>query len=89
MGISKIFRDRQAKPLETATWWVEHLLEHKVTKEVLHSYAVDLNWFVFYSLDAVCILVGLLFAFVWITKSMLKMILCRGGRKKYDKLKQN
>lgn len=89
MEISKIFRDRQAKPLETATWWVEHLLEHKITKEILHSYAVDLNWFVFYSVDAICILVAIIVVIMVITKSLLRLVLSRGDRKNYDKLKQN
>ncbi|KAM7352222.1 UDP-glycosyltransferase UGT5-like isoform 2-T2 [Cochliomyia hominivorax] len=37
LELSKLFRDRQSTPLNTATWWIEHIMEHKITKEVLHS----------------------------------------------------
>lgn len=89
MEISKIFRDRESKPLDTAVWWVEHLLQHSVTAEVFHSYAVDLNWFVYYSLDAIAILMGILTLVILLTKSFWKLILSRRAIKKYDKLKQN
>ncbi|KAM7353784.1 UDP-glycosyltransferase UGT5-like [Cochliomyia hominivorax] len=87
MEISKIFRDRQSKPLDTATWWVEHLLQHKVTDEVLHSYAVDLNWFIYYSLDVICILLGLLILVVFMANFFVRFLLRRG--RKYKKLKAN
>ncbi|XP_065357950.1 UDP-glycosyltransferase UGT5 [Calliphora vicina] len=89
LEISKIFRDRKSKPLDTATWWIEHLLKHKVTEEVLHSYAVDLNWFVYYSLDVISLLLVIFVVFVFITKFLLSFILNRCVNAKYDKLKNN
>ena len=89
MEISKIFHDRQSKPLGTATWWIEHLLEHKVTNEAFHSYAVNLNWFVFYSLDAICTLLGILVVIILIVKTLLGLYLRRRNKLIYNKLKRN
>ncbi|XP_023305658.2 UDP-glycosyltransferase UGT5 [Lucilia cuprina] len=89
LEISQVFRQRESQPLDTATWWVEHLLEHKVSEEVLHSYAVDLNWFVYYSLDVIALLLAVLFVFIFITKRLLRLILHRPVNVKYVKVKQN
>lgn len=58
--LSEVFRHRQNKPIDTAVWWVEHLLKYKSTSETLHSYAVELNWFVFNSLDAIMLIIVLI-----------------------------
>uniref|UniRef100_A0A1A9WKB9 UDP-glucuronosyltransferase n=1 Tax=Glossina brevipalpis TaxID=37001 RepID=A0A1A9WKB9_9MUSC len=54
--LAEIFRHRENYPMDTAVWWVEDVLKHKSSVETLHSYAVDLDWFVFYSLDTIIII---------------------------------
>uniref|UniRef100_A0A1A9ZNZ7 UDP-glycosyltransferases domain-containing protein n=1 Tax=Glossina pallidipes TaxID=7398 RepID=A0A1A9ZNZ7_GLOPL len=58
--LSEMFRHRENKPIDTAVWWVEHLLKYKNTSETLRSYAVELNWFVFNSLDAIMVIIVLI-----------------------------
>ena len=89
MELSKIFNDRQSKPLDTATWWVEHLLNHKLNSEILYSYAVELNWFVFYSLDVIAILLAMLVVNILFVTKALKAVLRKNKPAKYDKLKSN
>uniref|UniRef100_A0A1I8MES1 UDP-glucuronosyltransferase n=1 Tax=Musca domestica TaxID=7370 RepID=A0A1I8MES1_MUSDO len=85
-GLSNIFRDRPKKPLETATWWVEHILEHQQAREVLHSHAVHLNWFIYYSLDSICIILAALFALLLFLRYVIKSTL-QSCTKKVNKLK--
>lgn len=89
MDVSKVFNDRESKPLETAAWWVEHLLNHKINSEILYSYAVELNWFVFYSLDVISILLAVLVLTLLVVKMVFKKILCKNKTTKSDKLKRN
>ncbi|XP_037812919.1 UDP-glycosyltransferase UGT5-like [Lucilia sericata] len=89
LQISQVFRDRQVKPLDTATWWVEHILDHKITEEVLNTYAVDLNWFVYYSLDVISILLVILIVFLLIIKFLIRFILRTCSYRKFHKLKEN
>ncbi|XP_073820836.1 UDP-glycosyltransferase family 36 member A1 [Musca autumnalis] len=86
-GLSNIFRDRPNKPLETATWWVEHIMEHERARETLHSHAVDLNWFIYYSLDSICIVLA---SFIGPLLFLLYIIKCalRSSAKHTNKLKR-
>lgn len=47
---SLIFRDRPKKPLETAMYWVDHVLKHKDTDHI-RSASAKLTWYELYSLD--------------------------------------
>ena len=89
LEVSKIFNDRQSKPLDTATWWIEHLLNHKLNSEILYSYAVELNWFIFYSLDVITILLAILVLNILFVTKVLKTVLCKSKPTKSDKLKSN
>lgn len=61
LQLSQIFNQRQNTPLQTAVWSVEHVLQHGgLAVELLHSPGIELNWFVYHSLDSLVLLLALL-----------------------------
>ncbi|XP_055919830.1 UDP-glycosyltransferase UGT5 [Eupeodes corollae] len=56
-GLSKIFRNRETTPLSTAIWWIEHVLREKLAHDILRTKAVNMNWFIYYSLDSIALLI--------------------------------
>ncbi|KAH8412007.1 hypothetical protein KR222_006607, partial [Zaprionus bogoriensis] len=59
--LSQIFRQRERTPLETAVWSVEHVLQHgPAAVELLQSPGIELNWFVYHSLDSLALLLAAL-----------------------------
>ncbi|XP_017477432.1 PREDICTED: UDP-glucuronosyltransferase-like [Rhagoletis zephyria] len=76
-ALSHIFRNRDMKPLDKAVWWVEHLLQEqgKTAHKLLQTKATKLNWFVYYSLDSVCILLGIVAAVIFIARVVLRRLL--------------
>lgn len=77
MALSKVFSARQDSPLNTAVWWIEHLLRHgRFGHDLLKSQAVHLNWFVYYSVDCILIFVGsaaiIIFLFVQLIKKTIR-----------------
>ncbi|XP_017152637.1 UDP-glucuronosyltransferase [Drosophila miranda] len=66
LGISKIFNQRQNSPLESAIWCVEHVIQHGLlAAEMLQSPGIELNWFVYHSLDSVCLIFVVLMALAY------------------------
>lgn len=55
--LSKVYRDRERSPVETATWWVEYILRHQLDADRLHSYAANLNVWIYYSIDSLALIV--------------------------------
>ncbi|XP_036328507.1 UDP-glucuronosyltransferase 2C1-like [Rhagoletis pomonella] len=76
-ALSPIFRNRDMKLLDKAVWWVEHLLQEqgKTAHKLLQTKATKLNWFVYYSLDSVCILLGIVAVFIVIARVVLRRLL--------------
>ncbi|XP_034473734.1 UDP-glucuronosyltransferase 2B31 [Drosophila innubila] len=59
--ISQIFNQRERSPLETAIWSVEHVMQHGLfAAELLQSPGIELNWFIYHSLDTLVLLLALL-----------------------------
>ncbi|XP_049311681.1 UDP-glucosyltransferase 2-like [Bactrocera dorsalis] len=82
--LSHLFRNRDMKPLDRAVWWVEHLLQEngKIAHKLLQTKAVKLNWFVYYSLDSVSIILIGLALFIFIVRAILRRLcgLFKGGK---------
>ena len=69
---SAILRDRPINSLQTATYWVEHVL--KFGGEHLRSYAQDMPWYQFFMLDVLIFFVALAALILAILVCMLIMI---------------
>ncbi|XP_055386209.1 UDP-glycosyltransferase UGT5 [Condylostylus longicornis] len=54
--VSEVYRNRQNSPLDTAVWWVEHVLKTK-GNNLTYSPAADMSGFVYHSLDVITVLV--------------------------------
>ncbi|XP_050321455.1 UDP-glucosyltransferase 2-like [Bactrocera neohumeralis] len=74
--LSHLFRNRDMKPLDRAVWWVEHLLQEngKTAHKLLQTKAVKLNWFVYYSLDSVSIILIGFALFIFIARAILRRL---------------
>ncbi|XP_037935861.1 UDP-glucosyltransferase 2 [Teleopsis dalmanni] len=90
LALSKIFRNREKTPIETTTWWIEHLLQNgKIASELLHNKAVHLNWFVYHSLDsALILLLGTILFLIFICR-LVKIANLAWKRRLTHKIKQN
>lgn len=75
---SLLFRERLNTPLETAMYWVDHVLKHKGTSH-LRPASTQLTAFEFYSID-VFIILALIF---WITMKIVQFLI----RQIFQKLK--
>ncbi|XP_037711285.1 UDP-glucosyltransferase 2 [Drosophila subpulchrella] len=57
LQISKIFNEREKAPLETAIWSVEHVIKNGlVAAELLQSPGIELNGFIYHSLDSIALI---------------------------------
>lgn len=57
MQLAQIFNQRERTPLETAIWSVEHVMQHGMfAVELLQSPGIELNWFIYHSLDSLAVL---------------------------------
>ncbi|XP_022232345.2 UDP-glucosyltransferase 2 [Drosophila obscura] len=66
IGISKIFNQRKNSPLDTAVWCVEHVIQHGLlAAELLQSPGIELKWFIYHSLDSVCLILVALMALAY------------------------
>ncbi|KAH8271963.1 hypothetical protein KR044_012415 [Drosophila immigrans] len=63
--LSQVFNGRQRTPLESAIWSVEHVLQHGLfAAKLLQSPGIELNWFIYHSLDSIAIIVALVLLIV-------------------------
>lgn len=85
--LSLMFRDRPQHPLDNAAFWVEYVIRHHGAKH-LQSPAVHLNFFQYYSLDVIAVLlVGIYLSFkiskcVW--KWLFQKCCGKSNKKKTD-----
>ncbi|KAH8377404.1 hypothetical protein KR093_005324 [Drosophila rubida] len=66
--LAQVFNGRQRTPLESAIWSVEHVLQHGLlAAKLLQSPGIELNWFIYHSLDSIALiaLLGLLIVVSW------------------------
>lgn len=80
--------DRLYSPLDTAIWAIENVVRTGGNK-LAKPYSVHLNWFTYYSLDAISILVGVLLVLGFILKKTILAIVRLILPKKQDKVKTN
>lgn len=90
--MSQRYRDQPMEPLQTAVYWVEHIMRHKGAT-YLHCAGLDLNWIEYHNIDAIAILYGgLMFALgalLWILKCLLGCLFCRNPKDGKNKLKKH
>lgn len=77
---SELFRDRLSSPIETAMYWIDHVIKHKNTAH-LKSAASQLTWYELYSLDVLAILT----TFVLLGIYSVKFIISRLVQKFFSK----
>lgn len=57
--VAYAFNNRENSPMETAIWWVEHVLKTGGNK-LGQTYSVNMNWFEYHSLDAILAVLGVI-----------------------------
>ncbi|CAG7733558.1 unnamed protein product [Allacma fusca] len=72
--LSNVFRDRITQPLDTAVYWIEYVIRHRGAPQ-LRSPARDLNFFQYYCIDVVFVLLSTLLASFYVASKTLKLIL--------------
>uniref|UniRef100_W8BZE5 UDP-glucuronosyltransferase n=1 Tax=Ceratitis capitata TaxID=7213 RepID=W8BZE5_CERCA len=55
--VSRIFRDRPMGPRENAMYWIDYVIRHKGARH-WRTAGLDLNWFQFYLLDVISLIVA-------------------------------
>lgn len=85
--VSYEYRNRLASPLDTAVWWVEHVIATN-GYELGKSRTFDMHWFVYHSVDVVVILLCLLVLFVWLLKLLITAICCRKSQSNTARMKK-
>jgi glucuronosyltransferase len=78
-SISKIFRDQPQNPLDVAVYWTEYVIRHGGALH-LRSGAADLNDFVYYSLDVLCLLGAFFLMSLYIANKCLNFLFCRKSK---------
>lgn len=70
---SELFRDRLSSPLDTAMYWIDHVIKHKNTDH-LKSAASQLTWYELYSLDVLAILIASIFLGIYTIKLIISRL---------------
>ncbi|KAL0967032.1 hypothetical protein UPYG_G00303700 [Umbra pygmaea] len=81
LKLSAIHKDRPIDPLELSVYWTEFVMRNKGAGH-LRVAAQDLNWFQYYSLDVICLLVVVVMAVVMMTMKCLLLCIQRFTRKR-------
>jgi glucuronosyltransferase len=71
--ISRLFRDRPLSPLDTAVYWLEHVIKHKGAPHLQSPAAVS-PWYQYYLIDVGLILVFVFFAALCVTVLLLRTV---------------
>lgn len=72
--ISELFRDRPAKPMETAVFWTEYVLRHHGAPHLL-SNSVYLNFWQLHSFDVIGFIILILVSTLFIVFTILKFVI--------------
>ncbi|XP_028987519.1 UDP-glucuronosyltransferase 1A1-like [Betta splendens] len=82
--LSILHNDRPADPLDLSVYWTEFVMRHKGAKH-LKAAVADLNWFQYFCLDVVVVLVSVVLVSVVLTVKCFKLCLRRvRGKRKLD-----
>lgn len=76
---SHAFRDRPMSPVDTATWWIEHVIATGGFP-LGRSSAVEMSWFTYYSVDAMLTLLAVVSVFLWLAVRLVLSIVGGLGR---------
>lgn len=80
-ALSLIFKDRQADALPTAVYWSEYVMRHKGAAH-LRTPAAQMNAFVYYGLDVISFLGGILIVGIYLIVKIFAWLCCGKGEKK-------
>lgn len=84
--VAKSYKNRPLSAIDTAVFWVENLIENDGS--LLKSQAVELNWFYYYSVDVILLLLSIPFTVIWVVLKIIRIIFqeeTEQSRKKIDK----
>lgn len=70
---SSVFHERLKNPLETAMFWVDHVIKHQDSSH-LRPGSAQLTWFELYSLDVLAITGIVILSIVYILKFLIVCI---------------
>ncbi|XP_053186395.1 UDP-glucuronosyltransferase-like [Scomber japonicus] len=79
--LSALHKDRPVDPLDLSVYWTEFVMRHKGAKH-LRPALHDLNWFQYFSLDVIVLLVTVVLIFITLTIKCLKLCLRKLSRKR-------
>ncbi|XP_051809456.1 UDP-glucuronosyltransferase-like isoform X1 [Acanthochromis polyacanthus] len=79
--LSELHNDRPLDPLELSVYWTEFVMRHKGAKH-LKAAVHDLNFFQYYCLDVIALLVTVVLVFVTLTVKCMKVCFRRLTRKR-------
>ncbi|XP_053186364.1 UDP-glucuronosyltransferase 1A1-like [Scomber japonicus] len=79
--LSALHKDRPVDPLDLSVYWTEFVMQHKGAKH-LRPALHDLNWFQYFSLDVIVLLVTVVLIFITLTIKCLKLCLRKLSRKR-------
>lgn len=87
---SKITKDTPFPPVETAVWWVEHVLRHNGCPH-LRPAALDLSWYQYFMLDILLLLVILISTGLFVIYYIFRYFVIRAllPKKSFNKIKTN
>ncbi|KAI7793325.1 UDP glucuronosyltransferase 5 family, polypeptide D1 [Triplophysa rosa] len=74
--ISRLHRDQPMRPLDTAIFWIEHVMRHKGAKH-LRSEFYNMSWYSYHSVDVFLVLLGVFAVFVFTTVAIIRYVCCR------------
>ncbi|KAM6918314.1 UDP-glucuronosyltransferase 1A1-like [Xenentodon cancila] len=78
--LSALHKDRLMDPLDLSVFWTEFVMRHRGAKH-LRSAVHDLNWFQYFCLDVMALLVSVVLVFVAVTATCMKLCLRKLSRK--------
>nr|QIK00369.1 UDP-glycosyltransferase [Xylotrechus quadripes] len=87
---SRIMKDREVTPLQTAVYWVEYVIRHNGAEHLRVAY-LDLAWYQFYLLDVITFIAVVLFIALILLKKTISYVCRRKSDKtntKTDKTKK-
>ncbi|XP_028153804.1 UDP-glucosyltransferase 2 [Diabrotica virgifera virgifera] len=82
---SKIFHDRQVKPMDDAVYWIEYIVKHNGANHLKVNY-LNMPWYQYYLVDVFVVVFSVIFLVLFVIKKTVCFML-RKLCKKSDKMK--
>ncbi|XP_072387621.1 UDP-glucosyltransferase 2-like [Diabrotica undecimpunctata] len=82
---SKIFHDRQVKPMDDAVYWIEYIVKHNGANHLRVNY-LDMAWYQYYLVDVFVVLFSVIFIALFLIKKTVCFILGRLCKKSDKKV---